>query len=130
MKKYVLPIFLTALWISVSEFFRNEFLLKQYWTEHYVNLGLVFPAEPHNGALWGLWSLMLAVSLFFVQKRFRFWSAVGITWWMAFAMMWVVTGNLAVLPIPILYFAVPLSLLEIIIAAWIIKKVALDKVNP
>jgi len=128
MRKYVLPIFLAAIWISLSEFFRNEFLLKQYWTDHYVSMGLVFPAEPHNWAVWGLWSLMLAVSLFIIQKRFGFWPSVGLTWWMAFAMMWVVTGNLAVLPLTILYFALPLSLLEIVIAAWIIRKVGGEKV--
>jgi hypothetical protein len=36
--------------------------------------------------------------------------------------MWVVIGNLGVLPIGILYFAVPLSLLEAFLAVIIIKK--------
>jgi len=49
----MLPILLSTVWIGISEFVRNEFLLKYYWTRHYEGFGLVFPAEPINGALWG-----------------------------------------------------------------------------
>ena len=41
---------------------------------------------------------------------------------MAFVMMWVVIGNLDVLPYGILPYALPLSLLEVFGAAWIIRK--------
>lgn len=54
-KRVVLPIVVATLWISVSEFVRNELLLKSYWTNHYESLGTVFPSESVNGALWGLW---------------------------------------------------------------------------
>jgi hypothetical protein len=40
---------------------------------------------------------------------------------MVFAMMWIVIGNLAVLPYGLLIFAVPLSLLESFVSVWIIK---------
>ncbi len=42
-----------AVWISISEFVRNEFLVKSYWIEHYSAMGQVFPSAPVNGALWG-----------------------------------------------------------------------------
>ena len=42
LKKTILPILLATIWISVSEFLRNELLFKSYWIEHYKNLGLVF----------------------------------------------------------------------------------------
>jgi hypothetical protein len=38
--------------------------------------------------------------------------------------MWVVTVNMGVLPWSILPFAVPLSLLEAFLAAWIISKLS------
>ncbi len=44
-KKKGLPILLAGTWISLSEFARNEFLLKLYWTGHFENLRLIFPAE-------------------------------------------------------------------------------------
>ncbi|MFZ5518038.1 MAG: hypothetical protein ACOY90_15440 [Candidatus Zhuqueibacterota bacterium] len=67
-KKTILPILLATIWISVSEFVRNERLVKSYWTEYNKTLGLVFPSEPLNSALWGLWSLLFAVAVFFISK--------------------------------------------------------------
>ncbi len=70
LKKTSLPVLLATIWISVSEFIRNEFLLKSYWTTHYQNIGLVFPSGPVNGAVWGLWSLLFAIAIFIISKKF------------------------------------------------------------
>jgi hypothetical protein len=84
LKTIFLPIVLSALWISISEFVRNEILLKSFWLEHYQSLGLVFPSEPVNGAIWGVWSLALATSIYIISRRFSLWPAIFITWFMAF----------------------------------------------
>lgn len=78
-----------AVWISLSEFVRNEFLVKSYWIEHYSAMGQVFPSAPVNGALWGVWSLLLVV-----------------------------------LPLGILPYAIPLSLLEAFLAAFMVYRIA------
>ena len=122
LKTTVLPILLATSWISISEFVRNEFLLKSYWTEHYQNLGLTFPSEPINGAVWGTWSLVFAVVIFILSRKFNLWETTIIAWIAGFVMMWLVTGNMAVLPYGILPYAIPLSLLEAFLAAWIIRK--------
>lgn len=122
LKTTVLPILLATIWISISEFVRNEFLLKSYWTEHYQNLGLTFPSEPINGAVWGIWSLVFAVVIFILSRKFNLWETTIIAWIAGFVMMWLVTGNMAVLPYGILPYAIPLSLLEAFLAAWIIRK--------
>jgi hypothetical protein len=124
LKTTILPVLLATIWISVSEFFRNEFLLKSYWTEHYEQMGLVFPSEPINGAIWGLWSLLFAVAILIILKRFSLWETIFLSWFVAFVLMWVVTGNMGVLPLGILIYAVPLSLLETFVAAFIIRKIA------
>jgi hypothetical protein len=121
-KKTVLPILLTTIWISISEFVRNELLLKSFWVEHYKELGLVFPSEPINGAVWGLWSLLFAISIFIISKKFSLIETSLFSWLVGFVLMWVVIGNLNVLPYGILFYAIPLSLLETFIAALIIKK--------
>ena len=123
-KKTILPILLTTIWISVSEFGRNEFLLKSYWTEHYENLGLVFPSEPINGAIWGLWSLCFAILIFIISKKFTLLQTALISWFLGFVLMWLVVGNMNVLPYGILPFAIPLSLLEAFLASLIIKKLS------
>lgn len=121
-KNIILPVLLATLWISVSEFVRNEILLKSLWTRHYKELGLTFPTDPITGAAWGIWSLMFAVAVFIIARKFTLWETTFLSWFVAFAMMWLVLGNLAVLPHMLVLYALPLSLLESFIVSWIMKK--------
>lgn len=123
-KKTIFPIFLATIWISLSEFVRNEFLVKSFWTTHYHDLGLHFPSEPINGVVWGIWSLSFAVSIFIIAKKFTIIQTTFLSWFVAFVMMWVVVGNLGVLPYGLLLYALPLSILESFIATLIIKKLS------
>jgi hypothetical protein len=125
----VLAIVAATAWISISEFVRNSFLVHSYWTSHYTNLGYVFPEEPVNGALWGLWSLLFALAIFLISRKSSFAITFAVSWIVGFAMMWVVIGNLGVLPLGILPVAVPLSILEALLATFIILKIAPVKVD-
>ena len=116
-KQTVLPILLATIWISISEFARNEFLLKSYWTDHYQALGLVFPSEPINGAVWGLWSLCFAIAVFIIAKKFSLLQTTLLSWFVGFVLMWISSGNMGVLPFGILPFAIPLSFLEAFLAS-------------
>jgi len=124
LRKTVLPIFLATIWISISEFSRNEILLKSYWTTHYENMGLEFPSEPVNGAIWASWSLLFAVAIYIIAKKFTMMQTTLVSWFVGFVLMWVVVGNMGVLPTKILYYAIPLSLLEAFLATIIIKKLS------
>jgi len=108
-KKTILPVFLATIWISISEFARNEFLLKSFWTKHYQDLGRDFPSAPINGAAWGIWSLFFAVAIFIIAKKFSVLQTTFLSWFLAFVMMWVVVGNLGVLPYGLLLYAIPLT---------------------
>ncbi len=119
--KAILSVFSATLWISLSEFARNEFFVKSFWIGHYQGLGLTFPSAPVNGAIWGLWSLLFAVAVFIIAKKFTLVQTTLLSWLVAFVMMWVVIGNLGVLPIGMLWYAVPLSILESFVAALIVK---------
>lgn len=122
LKKVVLPILIATAWIGFSEFFRNEFLLKSLWTAHYESMGLVFPSATINNAVWGIWSLCVAISVFIVSRKFSLWQTTLLSWFMVFVLMWLVTGNMAVLPYRILVYAVPLSVLEAFLASFIIVR--------
>jgi hypothetical protein len=122
--KTIVPVFLTTIWISISEFARNEFLVKSFWTNHYHDLGLTFPSEPINGAIWGIWSLLFAIAIFIIAKKFTIAQTTFFSWFVAFVMMWFVIGNLGVLPYGLLMYAIPLSILESFIATLIIKKLS------
>ena len=124
LKKTILPVFLATVWISISEFVRNEFLFKSYWTDHYHEMGLIFPSEPINGAVWGIWSLCFAIAIYIIAKKFTLLQTTLLSWFVGFVLMWLVVGNMGVLPYGLLVFAVPLSLLEAFLATFIIKKLA------
>ncbi|MEJ2594821.1 MAG: hypothetical protein P8100_06770 [bacterium] len=124
LRRTVLPVLLATIWISLSEFVRNEVIVKSYWTRHYENLGLVFPSEPVNGAIWGLWSFLFALSIFIISRKFNLWHTTWLSWLTGFVLMWVVIGNMGVLPFGMLLFAIPLSFLEAFVAALIIVKVS------
>lgn len=121
--KNILSIFLAALWISLNEFVRNTFVLHGHWLKHYQSLGIPFPEQPVNGAVWGLWSLCFAGAIFFLAKKFTLLQTTLLAWWVGFVLMWLVLGNLGVLPLGILPIAIPLSVLETFGAVWIIKKI-------
>ncbi|MBM4270772.1 MAG: hypothetical protein FJ139_01235 [Deltaproteobacteria bacterium] len=115
---------LTGIWVNASEFFRNEILLKTYWVDHYQSLGMTFPSEPENGMIWVAWGFLFATAIYFISRKFNLMHTTLISWFMVFVLMWIVTWNLNVLPIAILIYAVPLSLLEALIGAYICKKIS------
>lgn len=124
MKKYVhqiIAVVATTAWISFSEYFRNEFLLKQHWTQHYADMGLQFPGSPINGAVWGIWSLTMSILILLVLRKFSFIQTIFLVWLASFVMMWLVIGNLGVLPFSILPYAIPLSLIEVYVASLIMR---------
>ena len=123
-KKTILPILLSTIWISISEFVRNEFLLKSYWTAHYESMGLIFPSEPINGAVWGIWSICFAIGIYIISKKFSLTQTTFLSWFVGFVFMWLVVGNMGVLPFGILYYAIPLSILEAFLATYIIVKLS------
>lgn len=122
LKTSILPVMAATAWISISEFLRNELLLKHVWVEHYASLGLDFPDAPVNGMVWGLWSLLFACGIKTILTRFSLIEGAALAWVMGFVLMWVVTGNMGVLPFSILVYAVPASMLEAFLAAWLIVR--------
>jgi hypothetical protein len=121
MKRTILPVLLATIWISISEFVRNEFIVKSFWTKHYEKLGLVFPSEPVNGAVWGIWSLCFGITIFILAKKFTLLQTTFLSWFVGFVLMWIVIWNMSVLPVGLLLYAIPLSLLEAFLATFIIR---------
>ncbi|TGL43849.1 hypothetical protein [Leptospira bourretii] len=121
-KNKILPIFSATIVISLSEFFRNEILFKSIWLNHYNQLGITFPSEPINGAVRAIWSLGLAFAIFYLSNHLKFKQTFIFSWFIGFVLMWIVIWNLSVLPIGILLYAIPLSILETFLATWVVYK--------
>ncbi len=122
--RHIIAVILTGIWINVSEFARNEVLLKTYWVNHYQSLGMTFPSEPMNGMIWFAWGFLYAVAIYLISGKFNWIQTALVSWFMAFVLMWVVTLNLNILPGAILIYAVPLSLLEAFIGSYICVKIS------
>ena len=120
----IAAITLTGVWVNISEFLRNEIFLKSYWLDHYQSLGIIFPSEPSNGAIWGLWGFLFATAIFLVSRKFTLAQTTLICWLMGFVLMWIVAWNLRTLPIDILAFAIPLSLLETFIGSYLCNRIS------
>lgn len=123
MQRQLFAISIATIWSVLSEFFRNELLFKHVWANHFQSLGLTFPSAPLNGAIWVLWSFAFVLGLRIILMRFSLVPGALLAWLMGFVLMWLVTGNLLVLPLQLLVYAIPLSLLEVFVAAWLLIKI-------
>lgn len=117
-------ILLAAIWVNASEFFRNEVLLKHFWVSHYQSLGLTFPADTLNGIVWIIWGFSFAGVVFVISRKFSLSQTTLLSWFVAFVLMWMVTWNLKVLPVPILAYALPLSLIEAFLGSYLCHKIS------
>lgn len=127
-KSFLIITLITSIWINVSEVFRYFILVmpqvKAYWNnlEHIADMNwFIF-------SIWGLWDTLLTamlVFLFWLYSRVfgnnnRSVFVVGTLGWLFFFVLyWVGTANMGYSDWAILTITLPLSLVELIIAAWI-----------
>jgi hypothetical protein len=130
MKRFLLATLSAGLWIGANEFLRNELLFKSAWIEKYRSLGLRFPSSPVNNALWAVWGFLLAAVIVHLVRRRKLAETILIAWTLAFALMWIVIGNLGVLPFALLPVAVPWALFEVAGAAFIAARITRPAASP
>ena len=122
MKKYLFAILAAGVWMNISEFIRNEFLIKHIWVNGFSEMGLPFPSEPVNGAIWGLWAFIFVSVLAWLTTRFDVLKSTIISWVIGFVLLWIAMWNMGVLPSGLLYWAVPWSFVEVYVAALICSR--------
>lgn len=122
--KSLLAVILAGVWINLSEFFRNQFVLEERWAAHFQSLGMAFPSNMLNGIVWVVWGFSLAVAVFVLSRKFTLVLTTLLAWLLGFVMMWLVLWNLRVLPPGIILYAAPLSLLEAFVASYICHSVS------
>jgi len=84
---------------------------------------MTFPSAPINGARWGMWGFLLAVCIVAVRRMTTCARTILLCWTMGFVLMWVVMGNLGVLPYGLLPLAVLWSLVAVGLAVLIAQRV-------
>ena len=119
MKKTILPILLTGIWLNVSGTIRWIYLIEPYWLEKYNYLNLEFPAESVNNIVWMIWGFMFALVIFILSRKFNLIQTTLLSWFMVYVMMWVIVWNVGVLPSGMLWMNIPLSLIDAYVGAFI-----------
>ena len=67
---------------------------------------------------WMIWGFFYATTIFIISRKFNLGQTTFLSWFVAFAMMWVIVWNVGVLPTGMLWFNIPLSLIETFIGAF------------
>jgi hypothetical protein len=124
LKKTILPILLTGIWLNISGTVKWIFLIESYWIEKYSALGIVLPTGLINNITWMIWGFLFATTILILSKKFNLIQTTLLSWFVAYGMMWVIVWNVGVLPTGMLWINVPLSLFETFVGALICKKLS------
>jgi hypothetical protein len=123
MKRYALAVLASGTWVNLCEFLRNEVVLKGQWEGLYEELGLEFPDAPINAALWVVWGFVFSACLVTLRQKLSSTETCLVGRVMGFVLMWIVIGNLQVLPLGILPIAVPWSMVEVGLAVFLAQQI-------
>ena len=123
MNRVVLAILAAGIWMNLSEFVRNELLFKDLWVNGFSAIGLSFPSDPVNGAIWGLWAFIFVTVLVLLTRAVGVIMSTVMAWVLGFVLLWIAMWNLGVLPDGLLYWAMPWSLVEVYVAALIASRI-------
>ena len=109
--------------MNLSEFIRNEFVIKHVWIQGFEEIGLSFPSAPVNGLVWGIWTFIFCAVLAWSCTRFNVLKSTIICWVTGFVLLWIAMWNIGILPGGLLYWAVPWSFVEVYVAAFICRRI-------
>ena len=126
MRKYCLAVVASGVWMNLSEFIRNEFVIKHVWVKGFEEIGLSFPSAPVNGLVWVIWAFVFCAVLAVLNMKFNALKSTLICWVTGFGLLWIAMWNIGILPKGLLYWAVPWSLVEVYVAAIICKWITVN----
>jgi hypothetical protein len=121
-KKTIWQILLVSLWINIFETLRWILFAKPDLDMHFKAANLVLPNEFINIILWLIWGIIIAVMIFIISKKYKVLQTTFIVWITVYVMHWIALWNFAVLPINILWLAVPLTFINVLVGALICNR--------
>ena len=123
MKRFWIAVVASGMWMNLSEFIRNEFVIKHMWIKGFEEIGLSFPSAPVNGLVWVIWTFIFCAVLTTLNMRFNALRSTIICWVTGFGLLLIAMWNIGILPKGILYWAVPWSFVEVYVAAFICNRI-------
>lgn len=130
-KQFVIITLIVSIWINISEVFRYFVFVIPRVKSFFGNQSGIAEMDLGIFSIWGFWDTLLTAVLVFIfwlyAKSFgnnnKSILVSGILVWLSvFVIFWVATANMGLSSWKILLITLPLSLLEMIIGAWIASK--------
>jgi hypothetical protein len=73
--------------------------------------------------MWVVWGFVFSACPVALRQKLSYMETRLVGWVMGFVLMWIVIGNLQVLPLRILPLAVPWSMVEVGLAVFLAQKI-------
>jgi hypothetical protein len=130
-RKPVTLILLTSIWINASEVFRYFVIVMPAMRKALSVVPNVAPMNWQVFTIWGIWDAVLTIVTVFVTwlcanvfgKTTTTIMIAGTTCWATFFLLfWLALVNMNLSNVSLLWFTLPLSWIEMTIAAWITVK--------
>lgn len=127
-RQFAIITLIVSIWINISEVFRYFVLVMPRVKSFFQYKSGIAEMDWGIFAIWGLWDTLLTAVLVFVfwlssqvygnNKRSVLISGI-IVWCAVFVIFWMATANMGLSNWSILLITLPLSLLEMVVGAWI-----------
>lgn len=121
-KKAIWQILIVSLWVNIYETLRWILFAKPDIDMHFKAANLVLPNEPINNFLWLIWGIIIAAIIFIISKKFKVLQTTFIVWIIVYVTHWIALWNMAVLPLNVLWLAVPLTFINVLVGALICSR--------
>ena len=130
-KQFVIITLIVSVWINISEVFRYFVFVRPKVRAYFDDQSGI--AEMNWGifSIWGVWDTLLTAALIFVfwlyAKSFgnngkSILVSGSFVWASIFVIFWVATANMGLSNWDMLLITLPLSLIEMIVGAWLASK--------
>lgn len=127
LKQFVIITLLVSIWIHISEVFRYFVLVMPRMKTFFQDQSGIADMNMGIFSIWGLWDTLLTAILVFVFWLYArsfgntaksVWVSGIFVWMAVFVIFWVATANMGMSEWSILFITLPLSLLEMLVGAW------------
>lgn len=136
LKEFLIITLLTSIWINASEVFRYFVLIRPKIQSFFQGKKDVAEMDWVIFSIWGLWDTLLTAALVFIfwlclqtfgsGKKTTLLSGI-VVWAVVFVVFWVANANMGLSSWDLLLIALPFSLFEMLVGAWIASRLYLRK---
>ncbi len=130
-KQFLMITLVVSIWINISEVFRYFVFIRPRIKSFFDGRDGIAEMDLGIFTIWGFWDTLLTLALVFIfwlfartfgNSTITVLLAGTVVWSTVFVIFWVATANMGLSDWKTLLIALPLSLLEMVVGAWLASK--------